>query len=125
MYNQQTEPRRAEALQFMVESKLPVISQTYIPNEPFHQAYGRETADPTTLLFFPIFSEQGMKGDVIGSLTQEIEWKFFVTSVYPPGSEDMDIVISNSCNQTYTFRVGDFQTTGGQVSMDSASRHPQ
>lgn len=116
MYNQQTEPRRAAALQFMIESKLPVISQSYIPNEPFYRAYGRETEDPTAVIYFPIFGDERRKGEVIGSLAQEIEWKSFVTSVYPPGSEHMDIVIKNSCNQTYTFRVEDLQTTSGRVS---------
>jgi len=123
MYNQETEPRRAEALQFMIESRLPVISQTYIPNEPFYRAYGRETEDPTAVLFFPIFGGEGREGEVIGSLAQEIEWKSFITSVYPPGSEYMDIVIGNSCNQTYTFRVEDLQTTSGRVSTSLTRRN--
>ena len=116
MYNQQSEPRRAKALQFLVESKLPVMTEMYVPMEPFHLSYGRESSDPTTVLYFPVFDSPGRNGSVIGSIAQEFEWKSFVTSVYPPGSEDIDIVVSNSCNQTYTFRVENIQATSGRVS---------
>jgi len=105
MYNQMSDPVRQRVLTSLVEDRSPAFSEVFRREGAYYENYGKgNIGELATLIVFPVF---GPESDdvVIGSVVLEIDWRDFVPSNFPLDGDLVDIVVSNSCGQNYTFRV--------------------
>lgn len=89
----------------MVEMDLPVMSEQFFRTGDLYKYYLGDYGEPGVLIFYPVH-DRSNNGTVIGVLTSEFSWKTFIkSSIYPPKSELIDIVIENTCGQSLTYRI--------------------
>lgn len=101
LYNHMAEPSWKRAIDAMLESTLPVISETFYRTGPYYTNYAAYPNETSTILYFPVLLEK----EVVGSISFEVRWSKFLSAVFPPLSDLVDIVIENTCGQNFTFTV--------------------
>ncbi|CAB9524421.1 Receptor-type guanylate cyclase gcy [Seminavis robusta] len=119
MYDQASDMIRATALRQMIDRREPVLSETFLRNTTYYDTYfGASDPVPGVYMHFPVHTldvETGQGTGIIGSVVMEFLWESFLTSIYPPNSENVHIVIENTCGQTYTYvvnvenQIGDYK----------------
>lgn len=104
LFNQMSDPLRRDALEAMIKYKVPSFTEMYRREGDYYENYveGR-LGEMATTMVYPIFGLDS--DDIIGSITVDMVWKTFVPTVFPPESDLVDVVISNSCGQEFTFRI--------------------
>uniref|UniRef100_A0A7S3DMW7 Guanylate cyclase domain-containing protein n=1 Tax=Entomoneis paludosa TaxID=265537 RepID=A0A7S3DMW7_9STRA len=55
------------------------------------------------MLYYPVFAPD--TGAIVGSVTMELLWSTFLSAVYPPQSDKVDLIVENSCGQNFTFNI--------------------
>lgn len=107
MYDQMTDPDRAELLQNVRKTHRPIFSKTHMRDAAFYEVIGGTTNQPGFLFYFPvsILNERGNSAEVVGTISLEYLWSKFLTSVFPPYSENVDVVIEDSCGGNQTFKI--------------------
>ena len=61
--------------------------------------------DPMTTVSVPVFDSFEDDKRVVAVLNGVINWAVFFENILPPNARAMDIVLKNSCNGSYTYRV--------------------
>ncbi len=111
MFNQMSVPVRRNAIKSMIKNKVPVLSKTIDPTVDCFYRYLRAEAmelGVQAVLFFPVFDVAS--SEVVGSLAVDFSWKLLFENDLTPRSEGVVIVLENTCDQTYSFKV-----SGGEV----------
>ena len=103
MYNQMSEPIKAKAIQNMLDTSMPVISEIFIRDGAYYKQYAGIPNVPSSTLYYPVFDPTDQY--IVGSVGIDLSWEGFATGVFPPNSQFVDIVVENSCGQNYTFHV--------------------
>jgi hypothetical protein len=103
MFNQLSEPVRAEALTEMLEKEGAVLTRIFsrIPTEAsIHQNY----AGPTSALYYPIFDDFETK-NIKAALTIEYDWGSFLQGILDAVDDPLLVVLENSCGEIHSFEV--------------------
>ena len=109
MFNQLSDPIRSQTLQRMLNGRLPVMSPQFNRTGPYYEQYTGNVNTPGAIIFSPVF-ERGHDNtsDIVGSIATEFAWRdYSKSSIYPPQSELLSIIIENSCGQAFTYRLID------------------
>ncbi|CAB9509224.1 Receptor-type guanylate cyclase gcy [Seminavis robusta] len=61
--------------------------------------------DPHSTVVVPVFDGFGDDRKVAANLMVYIYWRAYFNNLLPPGADGIIIVLENTCNQTYTYRV--------------------
>jgi hypothetical protein len=101
LYNQMSDPSWKRAIDAMLLSNLPVISETFFRNGPYYTNYASYPNETSAILQFPVVLEN----EIVGSISFEVRWSAFLSFVFPPSSDLVDIVVENTCGQNFTFAV--------------------
>eukprot|EP00934_Nitzschia_sp_Nitz4_P003961 Nitzschia sp. Nitz4//scaffold12_size214221//115151//118977//NITZ4_001505-RA/size214221-processed-gene-0.161-mRNA-1//-1//CDS//3329535035//3951//frame0 len=104
MYNQMANPVWKRAIEAAIESGTPIVSETFLRNGSYYEAFSFDDINATdagVLLHYPVEVDE----EVVGTVSFDIPWSSFMTSVFPALSEHVLIVMENSCGQNYTFTV--------------------
>jgi hypothetical protein len=101
LYNQMADPFWKRAIDAMLLSNLPVISETFFRNGPYYTNYAAYPNETSVILQFPVVLER----EIVGSISLEVRWSNFLSFVFPPLSDLVDIVVENTCGQNFTFTV--------------------
>ncbi|KAG7360245.1 adenylate/guanylate cyclase [Nitzschia inconspicua] len=101
MYNQMSDPITKRSVDAMLESTLPVISETFYREGAYYRDYAAYPSETSTILQFPVFLDD----NIVGTVSLEVRWSNFVSFTFPPLANLVDIVIENSCGQNFTFTV--------------------
>jgi hypothetical protein len=101
LHNQMSVPSWKDAIDTMLETSFPVLSETYIRSGPYYRNYAGFLNEPSTILQFPVILED----EIVGSISFEVRWSSFLSFVFPPLSHLVDIVIENSFGQNFTYGV--------------------
>ena len=95
MFDTMSFPPFERALNNMVETKMPGLSETYRTKHPYFVQYpGRGESDIDVSLFYPVMAPNST--DVVGAIRFALLWDGFVQLVFPPGSQNVRVVIENS-----------------------------
>jgi len=98
MYDQMTQPERAEAIQHMIGSNLPIFSSTFDRKGPYYDIFVQNLEpenNPGVVLYSPVLHEETRA--LIGSIATEFEWRRFDQGVFPERSHLVDLVVENTC----------------------------
>jgi hypothetical protein len=88
MHNQMSDPFSKRAVEAMLESTLPVISETFFREGPYYTDYAAYPNETSTIMHFPVF----LNDDIVGTVSLEVRWSNFVSFTYPPLASFVDIV---------------------------------
>ena len=89
MFNQMSEPYSKRAVKAMLDSTLPVISETFFREGPYFTNYAAYPNETSTVLHFPVFLDDD---EIVGTVSMEVRWSNFVSFTYPPLADLVDIV---------------------------------
>jgi class 3 adenylate cyclase len=103
MYNQLSEGVRSRALNQMMKSKIPVMSEHFYREGDFYDLYGGRVGEPFVILYYPVLGTD--RETVVGSIASEFSIGAYIQSVWPLHSDLVDILLENSCGQTFTYKV--------------------
>jgi Adenylate and Guanylate cyclase catalytic domain len=124
MFNQLSDPIRSHALQRMLEGKLPVMSPQFNRTGSYYEQYTGHVDSPGAIIFYPVFERASDNtSDIVGSIATEFAWRDYTkSSMYPPHSDLLSIVIENSCGQVFTYRLidQDLELQGAGYLQDAA-----
>lgn len=104
MVNQMSNSYWKRAIDIMLETELPVLSETFARSGAYYEKYAGSLEggnDASLVLQFPVF----LSDSIAGSISFDISWSTFVSSVFPPLSQFVDIVVENTCGQNFTYSV--------------------
>mmetsp|Transcript_2532 Transcript_2532/g.6835 ORF Transcript_2532/g.6835 Transcript_2532/m.6835 type:complete len:598 (-) Transcript_2532:14-1807(-) len=105
LYNQMSEPERRRVLNGLIKHKVPSFSEIFSREGAYYENYAKGSqGELVTSLAFPVF-ELDSDEDLAGSITLELYWRNFIPSNFPVDGDLVDVVISNTCGQEYTFRI--------------------
>ncbi|KAL3903675.1 MAG: hypothetical protein SGARI_005268, partial [Bacillariaceae sp.] len=88
MYNQMSDPFSKRAVEAMLDSTLPVISETFFREGTYYTDYAAYPNETSTILHFPVFLDD----EIVGTVSMEVRWSSFVSFTYPPLADFVDIV---------------------------------
>ena len=103
MYNQYSDRPRRDAIQSMKETQMPVISEVILREGKYYEEFGGYIGETTSILYYPVFDPLDV--EMVGSITLELRWNTFMTGVFPPSSDLVDVVVENTCGQNYTYHI--------------------
>jgi len=98
MYDQMTQPERAEAIQQMIDSNLPIFSRSFDRKGPYYDIFVQNMTpedNPGIILFTPVLHAETK--ELIGSIATEFHWLQFYTGIFPERIHLIDIVVENTC----------------------------
>ncbi|KAG7363704.1 adenylate/guanylate cyclase [Nitzschia inconspicua] len=101
MYNQMSHPITKRAIDAMLESTLPVISETFVREGAYYTDYVAYPNETSAILQFPVFLDD----EIVGTVSFEVRWSTFISFTFPPLANLIDLVIENSCGQNFTYSV--------------------
>lgn len=107
MFNQMTEPRIRGDIERMLESYQPTLSKIYMRTGTYYENYTGYPNEAGSVLQYPVFVDS----EIVGSISFDIRWATFVSTIFPPQSQLVDIVVENSCGQNHTFTVNEDSDT--------------
>lgn len=119
MFNQMSEPARANATESMLKTTMPVLSRMFPRDGAFYRDFGGFVGEAASVLYYPVFDPTDER--IVGSITMELLWRTFVTGIFPPKSKYVDVVVENSCGQNYTFGVD--QSTNSLIQVGEGDHH--
>jgi hypothetical protein len=103
-YNQLSDPVLARAIEAMLNTSMPVISESVIQESYFYEKFSSSTVGlSASSLFMPIFDVSGKT--IVGAVVQRIVWHKFLTGVVPVNSEYVRVVIETSYGQNFTYSI--------------------
>ena len=102
MFNEMSEEVRSRALKTMLETEMPVMSETVVRKGYFFEEYTGYIGDTSSYLYYPVKDQNGR---IAGSISLDLLWSNFLVGVFPPNSDLVDVVIENSCGQNFTYSV--------------------
>jgi hypothetical protein len=103
MYDQNTEPTRAEAIRQAIEGKTAVFSKLVVRKDlPFYENFGGLNDKTSIATYFPIFESNASEPVGVAVLDAMIE--NFFTTILPTRSNFVLAVISNSCGESITIQ---------------------
>ncbi|KAG7356994.1 3'5'-cyclic nucleotide phosphodiesterase [Nitzschia inconspicua] len=91
----------SRAVNAMLESTLPVFSETFFREGAYYTDYVSYPNETSAILQFPVF----LDGEIVGTISFEVRWSTFISFTFPPLANLVDIVIENSCGQNFTYLV--------------------
>ncbi len=107
LYNQMSDPVRREAINAAISSKQPVLTRTRSsPLSRFDELFRAKpnSIGPVFSMFYPIFNDLSAS-EVTATISFDFVWMRLLSNILPVGSEGIDLVLENSCGQTYTFSI--------------------
>ncbi|KAG7360900.1 hypothetical protein IV203_035999 [Nitzschia inconspicua] len=87
MYNQMSHPITKRAVNAMLESTLPVFSETFFREGAYYTDYVSYPNETSAILKFPVF----LDGEIVGTISFEIRWSTFISFPFPPLANLVDI----------------------------------
>ena len=102
MYNEISDGIRANAIRNMLNSQMPMMSETVIREGYYFENYAGYVGHTSVLLYYPVYDESG---SIVGSVSFDMLWNDFLVGVFPPNSDLVDVVIENTCGQNLTYSV--------------------
>ena len=124
MWNQMSEPARQKATKYMLQSGVPVISESYNRSSDFYHLYGGYENELATVLFYPVFGADAESAKtIVGSVSIELRWKDFMIGSFPPKSDLVTVGVENSCGQEYTLSIDTFNNALVVVSEGDLHEH--
>jgi hypothetical protein len=106
LYDQFSEPSRAEAIRQAIEGSTVVFSKLVTRSEdPFYERFGGGVHMTSMAMYYPIFAPDTIVPVGVAVIDTPIE--NYLSTVMPSNSDKVDVVIESSCSQTFTVRPAD------------------
>lgn len=106
LYNLMSDPSRRKAIEAVVKSKIPAFTRTS-PNRygDFQQLFSTKASQgPIFSMFYPVFDDLSA-ARVTGTVSFDFSWTTLLNKILPVASEGIDLVLENTCGQTFTLSV--------------------
>ena len=81
------------------------LSKEIVSSQDLTHEFHADVPHPHTTQLTPVFDHLGNKSTVVGFVLSTIDWDTFLTGVFSTGTNGVDVVIRNNCNQSITFSV--------------------
>ncbi len=108
LYNQMGDPIRRQALNMMIETKLPTFSRTRYPDGEYQSLVGELYGTPQATIFYPLVDANPTNNQsVIGSIAIDFPWISVLGfgGRIPPRSSGVAFVVENNQGQMFTFHI--------------------
>ena len=86
-----------DQLHAVIEEQTPQLSMTLIPTG--------SVAYPFCCLLFPVFGDFSADAPVVGMISLAFQWIAFFKNILPVNAVGLQLVLSNTCGQAYTFEL--------------------
>ena len=112
LYDENSDPIRKKSIMQSMSQIIPVMSETFEKTGPIYIDYlesgGGESVGvaaglPGTLMYYPVMDPN--TPEPIGTISMELFWGSFLSAVFPPQSDLVDMIVENSCGENFTFRA--------------------
>lgn len=89
-----------------LESLVPVMTETYLREGRFYEEHyaDRFFGYPSAIIYYPVLAPN-YSDMIVGSVSMELVRPGFLSAVFPPRSDMIDLVVENSCGQNFTYKV--------------------
>lgn len=102
LYNLLSSNEHKQPLQLMLETGNVVVTDILLRGEtPLYDHFIPEKKTVASILY-PLFDKTR---NIIGVVNVDFTWESFITSVFPSLGKFVDIVITNQCSGSYTYKV--------------------
>jgi hypothetical protein len=111
LYNQFSDPHRANALGTLIFGHTPILSEMRLRTDAYDQyafSSSRST-DSASDLYFPVFDADPINPQLVGAVAMELRWTNILSAEISQHADLLTIVIGNSCDQVYTYRIDPVQ----------------
>jgi len=97
-------PAFQQAVEHVSETRLPVILNVEDQSSWFGIDGNRDILQTTVA--FPVFENFDPSSEVVGMITAVVPWEVFFSGLFMDGTtEKVTVVMSNTCNETFTFEI--------------------
>ena len=103
MFNQMSDPDRANAISSMLNASRPVVSEVF-SDDTFDQAKENAYSKTRGVLYFPVF-DAFVNGKVVGAISAEFNWEDNFRYILPAHSKGIICVLENTCGQQFTYMI--------------------
>jgi hypothetical protein len=104
LFNQLSDHVRSKTLHQMIATRRPAMSELFIRNGSLYDRVGG-VGQPGLIMATPVFLSRD-KTAIAGSITSEYKWRNYLGNIANPSFSDLvDIIIENTCGQSYAFRL--------------------
>jgi Adenylate and Guanylate cyclase catalytic domain len=110
LFNVFSDPFRGRALNAALKKGASSLSEMRLRTDPYYQYTNYSVGEVTSDLYYPVFSYDSEIPQVVGAVGLEFLWSRFITGAVPPHSHLVAVVIENSCNQAYTYKIEERST---------------
>jgi hypothetical protein len=104
MYNHFSDSIRARTLGALIFGRIPLISEARIRSTPYdYYSVPGSLGELVSDLYFPVFDP--IDKSLVGVVLLELQWKEVLADAVASNAELLDVVMSNTCGQVFTFKV--------------------
>lgn len=109
MFNQYSVDLRRRSLDYMMDSRLPVWSESFLRHGDL---YPNGNGEPGVMLFYPVT----VAGEIVGTISVDFSWQYFLQCQPAPNSDLVALFVENTCGQEEIYRVVDQELIAGKDS---------